>query len=153
MIEQAQGGGSPAPTEYLLPSGRRVLWRQPDMFAILAFTGTLPDPITAAAIKLLTNEGAYTPTDNPLYYVHQAERIKGMYGLVAHGMVSPRLDVSKEWGDGDVLGRRDISFGDVEHLYWLFRNGDYRPDQTDDPSTDDARGAAAAPSTGDGVPE
>lgn len=153
MSTTQQGGGAPAPTTHALPSGRVVEWRTPDTFAIIAFAGVLPDPITAATIKLLVAEGAFTPEDDPRYYAQQAERIRGMYGLVAHGLVHPRLDVSREWGDSEVLGRCDIAYGDVEHLYYLFRVGNYQPNQGGSADPHHAGGAAHAPSTGDGVPE
>lgn len=126
---------------HTLPSGRVIRWVMPDIFSIVAFDGLIPSPVIGAVIKLLVNEGAYTPETDALFYKHKAEQIRGMYGIVAAGMVSPVLDISREWGDGDILGRRDIPLGDVEYAYYiLFRAGTGR--EATNPV--DALGAASA---------
>lgn len=116
---------APAPADVLLPSGRMVQWRQPDLFTALSFLGTLPSPVISAVIKLLKNEGSYIAEDDPLYAHTQAQQILGMYGIAQFGIVGPKtLDASKEWGDGATLGRRDLAYADVEYLYYrLFRLG------------------------------
>jgi hypothetical protein len=127
-LEPSAGDTAPAPAPHVLPSGRQITWLMPDIVACLSFVGTLPDPYTAAAIKLLIGEGSYAPEDDPRYYFHRLEMMRGMQGIVAHGVVSPQIDLTREWGDGvDVLGRRDLSWADWEYAYQvLFRLGDAR---------------------------
>ena len=144
----------PPASRYVLPSGRVIEWRQPDVFAMIAFTGLVPNAITGAVIKLLLNEGSYTPEDDPRYFVAKAEQLRGMYGIVAAGMVSPRLDINKQWGDGDgVIGRNELTKGDLEYAYHLlFCTGGAGVDPLADPV--DARGpAGATPDRGDVSPD
>jgi hypothetical protein len=118
---------APAPQAHVLPSGRAITWLMPDIVACLSFVGTLPDPYTGAAIKLLVAEGSYAPDDDPRYYAHRIEMLRGMQGIVAHGVISPTIDLNREWGDGSTLGRRDLAWADWEYAYQvLFRVGDAR---------------------------
>ena len=110
----------PPPFEDVLPSGLRVQWRMPDPFKIIAFDGVIPDPVTAAVIKLLTAERSYTPENDPRKLMHDAASLKGMYGVAAAMLVSPTLDLSREYGEGTVLGRREIGIRDVASLYTGF---------------------------------
>src|SRR5690349_6873855 len=110
-------GKAPAPIpdafEDVLPSGLAVRWRMPDPFSMIAFDTTLPDPITQAVIQLLNEEKASTPDFDPRKFRHDAQSIKGMYGLAAAMLEQPKLDPKKEYGDGNgTLGRREIGFMD-----------------------------------------
>jgi hypothetical protein len=144
-LEPASESSAPEPQRHVWPSGRVIEWLMPDIVAALSFVGTLPDPYTAAAIKLLIGEGSYAPEDDPRYYLHRLEMLRGMQGIVAHGVVSPQIDLNREWGDGkDVLGRRDISWADWEYAYQvLFRLGDARAPQPI--AAADESGGAAQP--------
>lgn len=112
----------PPPFEALLPSGRTVQWRMPDPFALVAFDGLIPDPITSAVLELLKEEQYKTQETDPRRFVATAQQIKGMYGIASAMLVDPRLDVSVEYGEDDsTLGRNEIGVMDVAHLYWLQR--------------------------------
>lgn len=111
----------PAPFHDTLPSGLEADWRMPDPWTIIMFDGVVPDPITAATIQLLKDERQYTPDSDPRKFRADAASIRGMYGLAAAMLESPRLDVSREYGDGATLGRREIGYLDVCQLYWHFR--------------------------------
>ena len=141
---------APTPSTHTLPSGRQITWLMPDIVACLSFVGTLPDPYTAAAIKLLVAEGSYAPEDDPRYYYHRLELMRGMQGIVAHGVVSPRIDIQREWGDGkETLGRRDLAWEDWQYCYQvLFRHGDARAFITI-AAPDEPGGAEVAPPAGD----
>ena len=141
----------PPPFDATLPSGLAVTWRMPDPFAIVAFDGVVPDPITAATIALLREEKAYTPDADVRKLRYDAESIKGMYGLAGAMLETPRLDARIEYGANGTLGRREIGYMDVCHLYWLFRIGTRLP-LAADADTDGPGGAADAPSTGSSVP-
>jgi hypothetical protein len=93
----------------------------PDVFAIVAFDGIIPDPLTAAVIQLLKDERSYTDEADPLKFRHDAASIKGMYALAGTMAISPKIDASVEYGEGDTLGRREIAYMDVCALYWQFR--------------------------------
>jgi hypothetical protein len=138
---------------HTLPSGLVIQWAMPDLFSVLSFTGTLPDPITAAVIKLLVNEGSLTPEDDPRYYHQRAEFLRGLYGIAAAGLVSPKLDLAREWGDGNgTIGRRELSWADIEQIYYsLFRFGS-RGQRLPAANTDDAAGTARPASAGGDVP-
>lgn len=111
----------PPPFENTLPSGMYVKWRMPDPFAIVAFDGHIPDPFTAGVIDLLKNEKSYVEEGDPLRHRHEAANIRGIYGLAAAMLESPKLDVRLEYGDGETLGRREVGFQDVIQLYYWFR--------------------------------
>lgn len=144
---------APTPSSHTLPSGRVITWLMPDIVACLSFVGTLPDPYTAAAIKLLVAEGSYAPEDDPRYYHHRLELMKGMQGIVAHGVVTPHIDLTREWGNGsETLGRRDLSWADWEYAYQvLFRLGDAREAQPAPDPDEPGRAAELAPA-GDELP-
>jgi hypothetical protein len=144
---------APTPVPRTLPSGTQITWLMPDIVACLSFVGTLPDPYTAAAIKLLINEGSYAPEDDPRYYHHRLEMMKGMQGIVAHGVVSPHIDLTREWGDGkETLGRRDLSWADWEYAYQvLFRLGDASP-IVRAPDANESGGAAEPAPASDELP-
>lgn len=112
-------------TEYTLPSGRRILWLAPDEMEMLAFTGTLPDPITASVYLLLRDEGALTEEDDPASYQRELQHIKATYAICKAGMVKPKFNPDLAIGDGEnVLGRRDLSRGDRNYIYnWPFLVG------------------------------
>jgi hypothetical protein len=107
--------------ESMMPSGLVVKWRMPDVFSIILFSGVVPDPLSAACIDLLRNEKSYTDEKDPARHKNEAANIKGMYGLAAAMMESPRFDPSLEYGDGEVLGRREMGYQDIVSLYQLFR--------------------------------
>lgn len=110
----------PPPFEDMLPSGRVVHWRMPDPFQVVAFDGVVPDPLTAATIKLLKEEGSYTEESDPRKFRYDAQQIMGWYAIAGAMLVRPPLDPTVEYGDGVTLGRREIGKEDVRHLYALF---------------------------------
>lgn len=135
-----------------LPSGRVVEAEMPDLFSLLGQIGQIPDPITAAVIDLLTQEGALKRDSDPTKYRNKADQLRGMYGVAALCLVRPRLDLKTERGDGvEVLGRRDLPFGDLETLYYsFFRQGDGAA-TLEASAAADAGGAPGAASGGHGV--
>lgn len=139
---------------HTLPSGMACTWRMPDPFAVIAFSGVLPDPLTAATIKLLVNEGSYVPEEDPRYYHHKAEQVRGKYGLAGAMLVTPRLDVHAAYGDGNgTIGRCEIGQGDVDELYSLFRLGPRSPFIRPAYPDDISRAADAAPDSGNVSPD
>lgn len=112
---------APDPFVETLPSGLEVAWRQADIMQVIAFDGTLPDPWTAAAINLLKDERSYTAEDDPLKFRTDANSIKGMLAITAHMLVKPTYDPTLEYGEGDVLGRRELAYMDICAMYWRFR--------------------------------
>lgn len=110
----------PPPFEDLLPSGLMAQWRMPDPFAVVAFDGVIPDPLTAAVIQLLKDEKSYTADADPRKFRYDAQNILGMYALAGAMLEKPTLDPTREYGDGDVLGRRELGYKDACHLYALF---------------------------------
>jgi len=149
--EQLRPPPIPDPFEEILPSGLMVTWRMPDPFSIIAFDGVIPDPITAAVIALLKDEKQYTPESDPKKFRYDQQSIKGMYGLAAAMLESPKLDPNREYGDGDgTLGRREIGYLDVCQLYWLFRAGTRLP-PLDTPDPAEPERPADAPPDRDGI--
>ena len=107
----------------LIVSSRPIVWEMPDVWDLVTFAQTLPDPITAAVIKLLSDEGSLGNDDDPQSYHNRANRIKGMYGIVAACLVSPKLDLSVKVSEQEgVIGRTQIGIAEVEEIYYrLFR--------------------------------
>src|SRR6185369_17285063 len=112
-------------TQYTLPSGRVIWWLAPDEMELLAFTGLLPDPLTAAVYLLLRDEEAIEePPDDPRSYQRELQRLKAEYQILKHGMVKPRFDPDQAIGNDEVWGRRDLPRVDRRYIYdWLFRLG------------------------------
>lgn len=109
-----------------LPSGRVVEAEMPDLFTIMGQVGNIPDPVTAAVIDLLTNEGSLKKDGDSSKYRNKADQIRGLYGIALHTLVRPRVDLRAARGDGvETLGRLDLPIGDLEHIYYSFcRLGD-----------------------------
>lgn len=142
---------APAPFTEVLPSGLMVTWRMPDPFKIIAFDGDLPDPLTSAVIRLLSEERSYTPDADPRKFRTDAAAIRGMYGLAAAMLVEPKLDPTVEYGQNGTLGRREIGYLDVATLHFRFRIGTRLPAPVaPDPAEPDR--PADAPPDSDGVP-
>jgi hypothetical protein len=139
----------PPPFEAILPSGLMAKWRMPDPFTIIAFDGVLPDPITAAVIKLLNEERAYTPEDDPRKFRNDAQTVRGMYGIVGAMLEEPLFDPSIEYGENGTLGRREIGLMDVVSLYWRFRISTRQDAPIAAPQSDDTQAPADAPPDGD----
>lgn len=138
---------APEPFDETLPSGLRAQWRMPDPFAIIAFADTIPDPVTAGVIALLTEEKSYTPESDPLKLRRDSNAIRGMYGVAAAMLVTPTLDLSREYGDGITLGRSEIGYMDVAALYWRFRVGTRLAVAQSAPANDAGRPTDAAPNS------
>ncbi len=125
--------------EYILPSGRRIWWLPPDEMEILAFTGALPDPITAAVYLALREEGALDEKDDPRAYHRELGQLKAEYAILKAGMVKPKFDPDLIIGNDEVLGRRDIPRGDRLYAWnWLFRLGT-TPEAFSLPRSDESR--------------
>jgi hypothetical protein len=112
-----------AATEHELPTGRKIMWLAPDLELLMAFTGDLPDPITAAVYHLLRDEGELDEKDDPRSYDRQRNRMRGKMQIAAHGMVKPKFDPELAVGDGNgTWGRRELPSIDLDFIYsWLFR--------------------------------
>jgi hypothetical protein len=136
----------PPPFESELPSGLLVKWRMPDFAQIVSFDGVIPDPFTANVITLLKNEKSYQTEDDPMRFIHEAQNIKGMLGLTAAMWEKPRFDPTIEYGEGDVLGRREVGYQDHVATFLLARfstrNPAFpspyanKPERTEDASSD-----------------
>lgn len=106
-----------------LPSGLQVQVQMPDLFAILASVGRVPNPIMTAVLDLLVKDGAY-PAQGPDsdVYLRKRDEIRGMYAIASLCMVAPRLVLSGTPADGD-LTPRDLGYNDIEALYWGYFRG------------------------------
>lgn len=134
-----------------LPSGMVVELAMPDLFAVLGAVHAIPDALTAQVIRLLKDEGSYTPERDPRKFKLDAEYLRGMYAIASLCLVSPRLNINQEYGDGETLGRRDLPWEDVRAIYaWFQYDGGraYRATPAPEPSGD----AGAVPA-GDDVPQ
>lgn len=144
----------PAPKRYVLPSGDVAALEMPDLFDILGQVGVITDPLTAAVIKLLINEGAYTPETDKYYYKTHADQIRGMYGLYALCRKDKTVEIGRTHGDGEgVLGRLDIPYMDLQFVENVFFRAGSATPLAADPNAADADGAAEpAPDRGNVSP-
>jgi hypothetical protein len=128
----------------------------PDLPAVLLAAGRIPDPLTAAVVVLLAEEGSIpTNPDDPHYFARQTEQIRGMYAVLELCCVAIDGDPSRRFRafgasrPGD-LGPMDVGYNLASQVYWGFFRGGYRgpaaPD-TADPAQSD--GAAEPLSPGD----
>lgn len=141
-------------TEYTLPSGRQIWWLAPDEMELLAFTGLLPDPLTASVYLLLRDEGALSDADDPASYQRELSHLKATYAILKAGMIAPRFDPDLAIGDDAVLGRRDVPRGDRLFIFqWLFRLGTTPEAFMSSQHHEPGRIAGAAPDRGDLPPD
>jgi hypothetical protein len=142
-----------AAQEYTLPSGRVVWWLQPDELEMMAFHGTLPDPILGKLFVMLRDEGSLEDKPRLDDYRDDLNEIQAQYHVIKHGMVKPRFDPSLAIGDGNgTIGRRELTRGDRLFVYhWLFRLGT-TPEARELARIDQLTRLANATRDSDGVP-
>lgn len=110
-----------------LPSGIVVKLTMPNMYAILATVGTIPNPMIAAVLDLLVKDNAFSTTlagGEAAPYVNKVEEIRGMYAITALCLVEPVLvlDRAPDEAAGEI-GPQHLNFQDVESVYWGFFRG------------------------------
>lgn len=141
----------PPAFEAVLPSGLAVKWRMPDVFAMIAFDGVVPDPLTAGVLALLEEEKSARAESDPRKFQYSAQAVKGMYALAGAMLEEPKFNPAVEYGENGTLGRRELGYLDLTSLYWLFRISS-RQSPASTPDTAIAGGLAVAPSDSDGIP-
>lgn len=139
-----------------LPSGIVAELQMPDLYGALASVGRVPNPLLAPALDLLVRDKAYTPpgAPDPDVYLRKIQEIRGMYAVAALCLVSPKLRLDLRDGerpkDGEIAPA-DLSYDDVETIYWSWFRG-RRQKALPAAAPADAAGPAGAPPAGDDLP-
>ena len=135
---------------YTLPSGRVVTLHMPDLYAILATVGRVPSQQMIDVLNLLQAEGALNPDPEIDRFLHKRNEIRGMYAVAALCLAEPKLSLDKAPPEG-ALTPADLTFTDVEVVYYGFFRG-WRAPQTPSVATStDVDGTAHASRDGSGV--
>lgn len=103
-----------------LSGGRVVQLAMPDMYTILATNGRAPNPGMAAVLRLLDGVGALPETNLLQRQTAQAEFYRGLYEIAALCLQTPRLVLNGEEAGPDDITPRDLSFNDVQTIYYSF---------------------------------
>jgi hypothetical protein len=92
----------------------------PDIYEILATVDAVPSQLMIDVLNLLEAEGAELPTLDPgLKFLRKRNLIRGKYALASLILVKPRLVLDREPGEGEI-GPSQLSWGDVEGLYYSY---------------------------------
>lgn len=137
-------------TTMTLPSGRSVRLEMPNLYAILMQVGKVPSPQVAAVMKLLSDVGLLDDGINEAQRMeNRRQHLIGLYHVAELCLVEPRLKLKEEPAEGEI-GPADLSFRDVEVIYYDFFRG-IHPLGPADPGTGDSGGAPGPARAGDDV--
>ena len=136
---------------YTLPSGRRVTLAMPDLYAILATVGRVPSQQMVDVLNLLQAEGALDRDPDTNRFLLKRNEVRGMYAIAALCLVEPKLSLEREPPPG-ALVPSDLSFADVEVIYWGFFRGARAPLVAPPADAADADRAAESAQPGGDVP-
>jgi hypothetical protein len=122
----------------------------PDLYAILATVDAVPNQLMIDVLNLLEAEGAELPTLDPaLKFLRKRNLIRGKFALASLILVKPRLVLDREPGEGEI-GPAQLSWGDVEGLYYsYFLQGRRIPTLGPPPSDDPGGPQEPLPAGGD----
>jgi len=108
---------------YILPSGRAVKLRMPDLYAILASVGRVPSQQMIDVLNLLQAEGSLKKDEaDEDRYLRKRNELRGMYAIAALCMVEPVLSLDANPPAG-AWTPADTTYADLEVIYWSFFRG------------------------------
>jgi hypothetical protein len=136
---------------YTLPSGRRVTLAMPDLYAILATVGRVPSQQIVDVLNLLQAEGALDADPATNRFLLKRNEVRGMYAIAALCLIEPKLCLDGEPKDG-ALTPSDLSYSDVEVIYWGFFRGARAPQSDASPDPADLDGPTEPARDGRDVP-
>jgi hypothetical protein len=127
--------------------------RMPNLYEILATVDAVPSQLMIDVLNLLEAEGSeisslVEPTKK---FLRKRNTIRGKYALASLILVKPRLVLDREPGEGEI-GPAQLSWGDVEGLYYSYFLQGRRIPPFLPPAPNDTDGAAEPPSAGDDLP-
>jgi hypothetical protein len=126
--------------------------QMPDLYQILATVDAVPNQLMIDVLNLLEREGAELPTLDPaLKFLRLRNKTRGIYALASLILVKPRLVLDRPPGEGEI-GPSQLSWGDVEGLYYGFFLEGRRLSSFLPPPPRDAGGASEPPPPGGDVP-
>jgi hypothetical protein len=125
----------------------------PDIYAILATVDAVPSQLMIDVLNLLEAEGAELPTLDPaLKFLRKRNLIRGKYALASLILVKPRLVLEERPLVEGEIGPAQLSWGDVEGLYYSYFLQGRRIAPLAPPASGDAGGATEPPPPGDDLP-
>lgn len=108
-----ENGYGPAGQDYVLASGRKVRFEQPDLYAIAEGQADLPNEVAAEIFNLIFR-GRRT-VDLAQLYTADTKHMRTLY-RAAQQVIVPRLKLEDDDEDG-VIGRREVSVPDLGAAY------------------------------------
>jgi hypothetical protein len=135
---------------YTLPSGRVVTVAMPDLYAILATVGRVPSQHLVDVLNLLQADGALSTDPDTNRFLVKRNEVRGMYAIAALCLVEPILSLDKEPPEG-ALTPADLTWADVEAVYWGFFRGWRAPVKREPANPTDADRPTEPPRDGDGL--
>lgn len=137
------------PDSWMLASGPAEV-QMPDLYQILATVDAVPSQVMIDVLNLLDQEGAELPTLDPaLKFLRKRNKLRGMYSLASLILVRPRLVLDRAPGEGEI-GPSQLSWGDLEGLFYGYFWQGRRLTALGSAASDDAGGISEpAPSGGD----
>jgi hypothetical protein len=127
--------------------------RMPDLYAILATVDAVPSQLMIDVLNLLEAEGADIPglAEPGKKFLRKRNAVRGKYALASLILVKPRLVLDRPPGEGEI-GPAQLSWGDVEGLYYSYFLQGRRLPPFVSAEADDAGGAAEPPPDRDDLP-
>lgn len=135
----------PQPDRWLLSRGRWAEVQMPDLYEILGAVDAVPSQIMIDVLNLLDKEGAELPvglSEPQLKFLRKRNRVRGLYSLASLILVKPRLVLEKRPLIEGEIGPADLSYGDVEGLYYAYFLAGHRNAPLLFAPRDDAGGAS-----------
>lgn len=106
-------------TMNLSGSGLNVELTMPNLFAVLAKSGTLPNPALASVIKLLDGAGLLEQSGEMQKIQQSRENLRGLYEIAAMCLARPVLRLEGVIQEGEI-GPEDLAFDDLFDIYYRF---------------------------------
>jgi hypothetical protein len=138
--------------EYQLPSGRVVTLVMPDLYAILGAVGRVPSQQMVDVLNLLQQEGALSGDVEHDRFLHKRNEVRGMYAVAALCLEEPKLVLSGDVPEG-ALTPTDLTWADVEAVYWGFFRGYRHVPVVSLATSDEPDGTASDSRASEGVPD
>ena len=128
--------------------------RMPNLYEILATVDAVPSQLMIDVLNLLEGEGAEIPglVEPTKKFLRKRNTIRGKYALASLILVKPRLVLeARPLVEGEI-GPAQLSWGDVEGLYYSYFLQGRRLPAFLSSEADDPGGPQEPPSAGDDLP-
>jgi len=102
-----------------LSNGQIAQLKMPNLYALLAQAGHIPNPMIVSVIRLLEGTDALEDRGEYQKLAGLRDYYRGMYEVAALCLVSPVLRLDSEPAAGEI-GPEDLAFRDLTDIYFSF---------------------------------